>query len=97
MSRHTPLAFSLPSQQAGETDATGLCTIRLLEEMQNTHNSIIERLRKHDQTRPFTTLKTAPGAEKGKYGTRPAVAPGVRNSPASGDEPAPEEPEPEQD
>lgn len=30
MNRHTMLSFSLPSTMHGETDATGLCTIRLL-------------------------------------------------------------------
>ena len=107
MGRSTPLAFSLPSQQAGETDAMGLCTIRLLEEMQDTHNAIVERLHKRDRTGPVTTLKPAPGARPGPRAARTmaswgqvAYAPGVVPSTATGRQYAEGEPgldEPEAD
>jgi hypothetical protein len=52
MSGTTPVAFSLPSQVQGETDAQGLCTIRLLELLQTTHNELLTALVKSKNTPP---------------------------------------------
>ena len=45
MGPDVPLAFSLPSMMAaGETDASGLCTVRLLTALSDAHNETMERL-----------------------------------------------------
>eukprot|EP00004_Rigifila_ramosa_P001109 TRINITY_DN1107_c0_g1_i3.p1 TRINITY_DN1107_c0_g1~~TRINITY_DN1107_c0_g1_i3.p1 ORF type:complete len:6204 (+),score=1430.96 TRINITY_DN1107_c0_g1_i3:1580-18613(+) len=44
MGPDTPISFSLPSMVQGETDAQGLCTIQLLNLLQNSHNTLLIRL-----------------------------------------------------
>jgi hypothetical protein len=59
MSGSTPVAFSLPSQVQGETDAQGLCTIRLLELLQTTHNELLAALLKSKNAPPPTDKAVA--------------------------------------
>mmetsp|Transcript_5312 Transcript_5312/g.5426 ORF Transcript_5312/g.5426 Transcript_5312/m.5426 type:complete len:591 (-) Transcript_5312:37-1809(-) len=44
MNENSTLNFSLPSSSHGETDATGLCTIKLLMTLQDCHNRIVNAL-----------------------------------------------------
>jgi len=41
MGLHTTINFSLPAIQSGETDAAGLCTIRLLAKLEVNDNDIV--------------------------------------------------------
>lgn len=44
MNENSTVNFSLPSSSHGETDATGLCTIKLLMALQDCHNRIVNAL-----------------------------------------------------
>jgi len=44
MDADTPVTFSLPSALQGIVDAPGLCTLRVVELLQQTHNSVLEAL-----------------------------------------------------
>jgi hypothetical protein len=66
MSASTPVAFSLPNQVQGATDAQGLCTIRLLELLQTTHNDLLQGLERESseravsEDRGFKPMPSAP-------------------------------------
>lgn len=44
MSSQTSIKFSLPSIISGEQDATGLCTIQIINALMQTHNEVLEGL-----------------------------------------------------
>lgn len=44
MSPNTSIKFSLPSIISGEQDATGLCTIQIINALMQTHNDVLEGL-----------------------------------------------------
>lgn len=54
MSPGTSVKFSLPSIVSGEQDATGLCSIQIINALQQTHNEVLEGLlelkRKYDNS-----------------------------------------------
>ena len=82
MCGHTPVAFSLPSQVQGETDAQGLCTIRLLELLQTTHNDLLISLLKSKQkgAEPIEDEEVLEVYRR-DIPRRWAVAPGVEHAP----------------
>mmetsp|Transcript_43822 Transcript_43822/g.95086 ORF Transcript_43822/g.95086 Transcript_43822/m.95086 type:complete len:717 (+) Transcript_43822:62-2212(+) len=44
MSPDTPVVFSLPSMNHGESDAAGMCTVQLIALLQRTHNELVEKM-----------------------------------------------------
>lgn len=67
MTRDTPVAFSLPSIIPGQLDAQGLCTIRILNELQASHNELYGKLRRFasDVTREEVDETLAPSLSHG--------------------------------
>ncbi|CAM9234897.1 unnamed protein product, partial [Ectocarpus fasciculatus] len=62
MSPGTSVKFSLPSIVSGEQDATGLCSIQIINALQQTHNEVLEGLlelkRKYDNSNSSPISRT---------------------------------------